>query len=224
MTTQSHPGLDPNCLRLHDAIPERIFWKCWIWEKAADHKNVCITSQHAKCWMWRSSVLDNRFTVLTIDLTEWTMYYWVFYFTPDRRQSKKLILSMNIDQKSLETEFSIDFCRLTSDKWQWKKLFLAIFDPHSSIVKSVLFASYQVCIYWWKESGILGNKLFLGIIHWWKNSLMIEKNALLFIFWWPLTGTLPNSEDPADPDTTKAGSTLFAKTKTILRGRKSLLI
>ena len=42
---------------------------------------------------------------------------------------------MNIDQKSLETEFSIDICRLTSDKW--KKLFLAIFEQHSSINKSV---------------------------------------------------------------------------------------
>ena len=37
----------------------------------------------------------------------------------------------------LETEFSIAFCRLTGDKWQSKTLFLMIFDPRSSSVKSV---------------------------------------------------------------------------------------
>ena len=57
--------------------------------------------------------------------------------TPDRRQSKALILSTNIDQKSLETEFLIVICRQTGDKWQSKTLLLVIFDPHSSIVKSV---------------------------------------------------------------------------------------
>ena len=54
-----------------------------------------------------------------------------------RRQSKTFILSTNLDKKSLETEFSIAICRLTGDKWQSKTLFLAIFDPCSSIVKSV---------------------------------------------------------------------------------------
>ena len=39
--------------------------------------------------------------------------------TPDSRQSKTLIPSTNVDQKSLETEFSI------GDKWQSKTLFLA---------------------------------------------------------------------------------------------------
>ena len=57
--------------------------------------------------------------------------------TPDRRQSKTLILLKNVDQKSLETEFSIDICRPTGDKWQSIALFLAIFDPRSSIVKIV---------------------------------------------------------------------------------------
>ena len=36
--------------------------------------------------------------------------------TPDRRQLKTLIQSTNIDQKSLETEFSIVICRKTGDK------------------------------------------------------------------------------------------------------------
>ena len=47
-----------------------------------------------------------------------------------------LILSTNVDKK-LETNFSIAICRLTGDKWQSKTLLLAIFDPRSSIVKSV---------------------------------------------------------------------------------------
>ena len=54
--------------------------------------------------------------------------------THDRRQSKTIMLSSNEDQKSLETEFSIVICRPTGDKWQSKTLFLAIFDPRSSIV------------------------------------------------------------------------------------------
>ena len=57
--------------------------------------------------------------------------------TPDRRRSKTSILLKNIDQKSLETEFSIDICRPNGDKWQSLTLFLAIFDPRSSIVKIV---------------------------------------------------------------------------------------
>ena len=57
--------------------------------------------------------------------------------TPGRRQSKTLILSANVDQKSLETEFLIAICRQSDDKCQWKTLFLSIFDPRSSIVKSV---------------------------------------------------------------------------------------
>ena len=57
--------------------------------------------------------------------------------TPGRWQFEKSILSTNVDQKSLETEFSIAICRPTGDKWQSKKLFLAIFDPRSSIIMSV---------------------------------------------------------------------------------------
>ena len=57
--------------------------------------------------------------------------------TQGRRQSKTLKLSTNIDQKSLETEFLIAVCRPTGDEWQSKTVFLAIFDPRSSIVKSV---------------------------------------------------------------------------------------
>ena len=54
-----------------------------------------------------------------------------------RRQSKTFILSMKQRSKSLETEFTIAICRPTGDKWQSKILFLAIFDPRSSIVRSV---------------------------------------------------------------------------------------
>ena len=57
--------------------------------------------------------------------------------TPGRRQSKTPILSMNENQKSIETVFSIAICRPTGDKWQSKTLFLSIFDPRSSIVDNV---------------------------------------------------------------------------------------
>ena len=60
-----------------------------------------------------------------------------FLLTPGRRQSKKVTLSTNVDQNSLETEFWIAICRQSDDKWQSKTLFLAIFYPRSSIVKSV---------------------------------------------------------------------------------------
>ena len=57
--------------------------------------------------------------------------------TLGRLQSKTPILSWNVDQKCLETEFSIAICRHTGDKWQSKILFLSIFDPRSLIVDSV---------------------------------------------------------------------------------------
>ena len=60
---------------------------------------------------------------------------FLFKIIPDRQQSKMLMT--NVDQKTLETELLIAICRLTGDKWQSKILFLAIFDPHSSIAKSV---------------------------------------------------------------------------------------
>ena len=59
--------------------------------------------------------------------------------TPGCQLSKTSILLRYVDQKSLETEFSITICRLTGDKWQSKTLFLSIFNPRSSIVKSVFY-------------------------------------------------------------------------------------
>ena len=55
--------------------------------------------------------------------------------TPDRRQSKTLILLTNVDHKWLETEFLIAICCLTDDKWQSKTLFLEIVYLRPSIVK-----------------------------------------------------------------------------------------
>ena len=54
-----------------------------------------------------------------------------------RLQSKMPILLSKVDQKWLETEFLIAFCRHTGDKWHSKTLFLSIFDPRSSVVDSV---------------------------------------------------------------------------------------
>ena len=65
--------------------------------------------------------------------------------TPDRRQSKTLMQSTNVDQISLETEFLIAICRPTGDKWQSKTMFLKIFDQCSSIDKSVSIAASPVC-------------------------------------------------------------------------------
>ena len=48
----------------------------------------------------------------------------------DTRQSKTLILSMNVDQKSLGT---------TGDIWQSKTMLLVIFDPRLSIIKSIFY-------------------------------------------------------------------------------------
>ena len=53
-------------------------------------------------------------------------------------QSKTPILSSNVDQKSIETVFSIAICRHTGDKWESKTLFLSIFDPRLSIVENVI--------------------------------------------------------------------------------------
>ena len=47
--------------------------------------------------------------------------------TPDRWQSKMLILLTKVDQKSLETEVLIAICCLTCDKWQSKRLFSSDF-------------------------------------------------------------------------------------------------
>ena len=71
--------------------------------------------------------------------------------TPDWRQSKTSILSTNVDKKIvgnsvLETEFSIAICRPTGDKWQSKIMFLAMFDPRSSIVRSVFDCRHSVVI------------------------------------------------------------------------------
>ena len=63
--------------------------------------------------------------------------YSDFSLTSDRRQSKILILSTDVDQNIVKTEFTIAIFRPTGDKWQSKTLFLTFFDPCSSIVKSV---------------------------------------------------------------------------------------
>ena len=57
---------------------------------------------------------------------------FVTVITLDRRQSKTLILSPNIDQNSLETEF------LIARQIAIKTTVSSDFDPRSSIVKSVL--------------------------------------------------------------------------------------
>ena len=57
--------------------------------------------------------------------------------TPNRRQSKTLILSVSIGKKLVETEFSIAICCPTGNKWQLKNTVSSDFDPRLSIFKSV---------------------------------------------------------------------------------------
>ena len=63
----------------------------------------------------------------------------------DRWQLKKFILSTDVYQKSLETEFSIAICRQSGDKWQPKTLFLTNFDLRSSINKSIFDCRLSGC-------------------------------------------------------------------------------
>ena len=59
--------------------------------------------------------------------------------TPGRRQLKTSIQSTEVDQKLLETEFTIAICCQSGDKKQSTTLFLVIFYPGLSIVKSIFY-------------------------------------------------------------------------------------
>ena len=95
-----------------------------------------------------------------MDANLWLFHLQLFFgkrdfrslnFTPGRRQSKTPILSRNVDQKSLETEFLNTICRQYGDKWQSKILFLSIFDTRSSIVDRVFYCrlpGVNLCIRW----------------------------------------------------------------------------
>ena len=65
--------------------------------------------------------------------------------TPGRQQSKRPRLSGNADKKSIETVFLIAICHHFGDKWQWKTLFLSIFDPRLSIVDNVFHCRPTRC-------------------------------------------------------------------------------
>ena len=85
--------------------------------------------------------------------------------TSDRCHSETLILSTSVDRKSLETGLSIAICRLTGDKWQSKTLFIAIYDPRLSIVKSVFYCRLSdVGIQHWMEFGSLYLFFFLILV------------------------------------------------------------
>ena len=78
-------------------------------------------------------------------LTLATVRLFISLVTPDRRQSKTLILSTNVDKISLEKEFSFTICGPTDDKWQSKTLFLAIFDPRiRRLLRAFSIAAYPV--------------------------------------------------------------------------------
>ena len=126
-------------------------------------------------------------------------------YTPDRRQSKTFILSMKQRSNSLETEFTIAICRPTGDKWQSKILFLAIFDPRSSIVRSVfdnrLFGVVYGCQNHIKErthfellcrnGSLITNSLLIWLVSLstlarWENTISFA----LFLFFFYVFGTV----------------------------------
>ena len=81
--------------------------------------------------------LLNLFVVVQKNTTWMVVLTFETLLTPGRWQSKTPILSRIIDQKSIETVFSIAICHHTGDKWQSKTLFLSIFDARSLIVDNV---------------------------------------------------------------------------------------
>ena len=114
-------------------------WNCWKSHAAAHNilrliSNVRYVNQEAILEISEQSQKPQCHQVLLL------------VFTPGRRQSKTSILSTNVDKKSLETEFLIVICRLTGDKWQSETLFLSIFDPLLSIVKSVFRLPPTRCV------------------------------------------------------------------------------
>ena len=64
--------------------------------------------------------------------------------TPGRRQWKAPILSRNVDQKSLETDFLIAICRQCGDKWQSKHCFYRFLIRIRRLLIA-LIATYPVC-------------------------------------------------------------------------------
>ena len=91
--------------------------------------NTCVVSRKVvRLWLWSVCISYKNKVDAKLPLK---------ILIPGRWQLKTPILSRNVDQKSLETEFSIGICLHTGDKWQSKTLFLLIFDPHLSIVNSV---------------------------------------------------------------------------------------
>ena len=101
--------------------------------------HVCLASQKHKHFSW-FTLYQNAEKCVIIFLSINTIkriHYMNHTNTPGRQQSKTPILSRNVDQKSIETVFSIAICRHTGDKWESKTLFLSIFDPRSSIVDNV---------------------------------------------------------------------------------------
>ena len=91
------------------------------------------------------------FLKLSADISSWYFNYIIACgvavhmanITPDRRQSKTLILSTNVD-KNRSKKFLIAICRPAGDKWQSKILFLSIFDPLSSTVTCKSVFDYRL--------------------------------------------------------------------------------
>ena len=86
-----------------------------------------------------------KFLVINLFYTgvKWSVPTW------EGSNRKRYQPSTNVDQKSIETIFSIAICRQCCDKWQSKTLFLKMFDLRSSIVLVFSIAAYPV---WYQYS------------------------------------------------------------------------
>ena len=67
-------------------------------------------------------------------------------FTPGRRQSKTLIVSPNVDQKSFETEFSIAICRRLATNCNRKHCFYRFLIRVRRLLRAFSIAAYQVWV------------------------------------------------------------------------------
>ena len=97
---------------------------------------------------------------------------------------------MYVDQKVLETEFSIVNCRSTGEIWQSKTLSIVIFDPHSLIIKLLRGHSFQKLLLAWNFSCMNKNVFYRGDGYLWPhcciNNLHISHRPLYtptYSFW-----------------------------------------
>ena len=86
-----------------------------------------------------------RATVLDQTMSRRIAIFQQVKVTPERWQSKMLMLSTNVNLKIVRNRvFTIEICRPTGDRWQSKTRFLAILIRDSRLLRAFSIAAYQV--------------------------------------------------------------------------------